>query len=282
MNAQIKAVVVLSGLIGILTGCQSNQIASPTQTPKPTLITPFASPKIAGPKAGVEIMIVKQPKSRLKERGTYADFTVLAVPSGAATFQWQKNGSNILGATNKTYSIAEVQVTNVGTYTCEVSSGSGTTTTDPAHLSVFFTYFTNSVAGTLVAPVGAFRTGTATISGQTFDKISSNYFNFYGPAATGQSGDFQNTTGMPKLTVDTYSTDNNLVDTGIEIRQTTFPNNNYPNNNGTDAPPGQPLLSKRPPISLYSGNSKYRVTVYYRSATMGTNTTITFNWLYHE
>ena len=230
--------------------------------------------------------ILNQPLSRVKERGTYVDFTVIATNTGYnLTYQWRKDGTNITDATNKTFAITSAQTTNVGSYTCVVS-GNGFVTSEVANLSVYFTYIPHSVAGTLIAPVGAFATGNITVDGQAFDRVSSNYFSFYGPNASPQVGNFQNTTYMPKLTVDTFSPNNLQLDTGIQVRQMFFPYGTYSNNNGAGAPTSQPKLSKYGPITLATSsnpdNSCYRVTVYYRNATLTPGQTITFNWLYHQ
>jgi hypothetical protein len=254
------------------------------------LLAGCCSPFFPPPVAGGPPVIIKHPVSRIKERGTHVDFTVIATNIGPAlTYQWCRNASNILDATNKTYSIEGVQVTNVASYTCKVTAGTnGSVTSFPGHLSVYYTYQTNSVVGTLVAPIGAFSSSSGvTIDGQVFDRISSNYFYFYGPNAYPQVGDFQNTTYMPRLTVDTYSTDNNTVDTGIQAQQWFGPYyRKYPNNDGVPVfSTAQPDLSKFASILLSTkvdpNKACYIVTVYYVNSTLGSNTTITFNWLYH-
>jgi hypothetical protein len=270
-----KTLVVLLLCSVFIAGCKS-----PTKFPK----TPWPAVML---KPGGPPTILIQPISRIKERHTYVDFTVLATNAGggALTYQWRADGSNIFDATNHTYYISAVDVTNVASYTCVVS-GTGSVTSDPAHLSVFYTYYTNSVAGTLVAPIGAFSIANPaiTLDGETFNRVSSNYFHFYGPYASPQVGDFQNTTYMPKMTVDTISPDNNQVHTGIRVWQNFDPWAKFSDAN--NAPPNQPTAAKVGPLTLATAvnpdESSYRITVYYKNGTLGSNTRITFNWLYHQ
>ncbi|MBN1184080.1 MAG: immunoglobulin domain-containing protein, partial [Bacteroidales bacterium] len=53
-----------------------------------------------------------------------------------ATFQWQKDGNDISGATDDTLIIAEVTESDQGSYTCDVSNGYGTNTSSGANLFV--------------------------------------------------------------------------------------------------------------------------------------------------
>ena len=50
-------------------------------------------------------------------------------PSPSPTYQWQKNGIDIVGATNNTYTVtmAEPTVQYTGTYTCDITNIVGST-----------------------------------------------------------------------------------------------------------------------------------------------------------
>ena len=64
---------------------------------------------------------------------------VLSVVATGAnlTYQWKKNGNNIAGATRTNYTIASMNQTDAGTYTCTVSGTCGTpATSNPAIVSV--------------------------------------------------------------------------------------------------------------------------------------------------
>ena len=68
------------------------------------------------------IVITSRPLSQHVEVGQAASFSISASGSGLA-YQWQKNGANIGGATNPTYTIASAQASDVANYTVRVTSG---------------------------------------------------------------------------------------------------------------------------------------------------------------
>lgn len=68
--------------------------------------------------------------------GSPVSFTVVAVDSGAMTYQWQLNGTDILGATSATLTLSNPRSTDSGTYTVNITGPNGTTTSTAAHLAV--------------------------------------------------------------------------------------------------------------------------------------------------
>lgn len=80
--------------------------------------------------------IVNQPTSRTVVAGDPVSFAVTASGGGTLTYQWQKNGANISGATNATYAIAQTVAADAGTYRCVVSNGAGSVTSSAAQLTV--------------------------------------------------------------------------------------------------------------------------------------------------
>ena len=68
--------------------------------------------------------------------GAEANFSVTAAGTGPFTYQWMKNGLNIVGATNSTYSVAAASTADVGTYSVKVTGPVGTVTSLGATLSV--------------------------------------------------------------------------------------------------------------------------------------------------
>ncbi len=81
--------------------------------------------------------ITAQPSSTTA--GCVSTPTVLSVnASGTGNYyQWQKNGVNIAGATNRIYTIQNTALSDSGTYTCIVSNPCGTVTSSSDVLSVF-------------------------------------------------------------------------------------------------------------------------------------------------
>ena len=91
--------------------------------------------------------ITQQPANRSAAAGGYASFTVTALGSQPLTYFWRRNGSVIVGATNATYSINNVQPGDSGSlFSCLVSSAFGTVLSSNALLTVT----TNLPASTVV------------------------------------------------------------------------------------------------------------------------------------
>ncbi len=71
------------------------------------------------------------------EAGDSASFTLQAQGSQPFSYQWRKDGNNINGATDRTFSISVVQKADEGDYSVVVSNGAGKATSANAHLAVF-------------------------------------------------------------------------------------------------------------------------------------------------
>lgn len=80
-------------------------------------------------------VITTQPVSKTNLTGTSTSFAVVANGPGLA-YQWKFNGTNIAGATSDTYTIANVQTGNAGSYTVEVSNQAGSVASAAATLTV--------------------------------------------------------------------------------------------------------------------------------------------------
>lgn len=87
-------------------------------------------------------VITTQPVSQSVPAGTNVTFTVVATGSEPLTYQWQKDGSNlsdggrISGATTSTLTLTDVTEADAGSYVVIVSSGTESTTSTPAVLTV--------------------------------------------------------------------------------------------------------------------------------------------------
>lgn len=62
-------------------------------------------------------------------------FTADVVDNGYS-YQWKKDGTNISGATSRTYTISKIKTSHAGKYTCDVSNGCNGVTTSTARLNV--------------------------------------------------------------------------------------------------------------------------------------------------
>ncbi|MDI1251189.1 MAG: immunoglobulin domain-containing protein, partial [Lacunisphaera sp.] len=81
-------------------------------------------------------VITGQPIGQTVPAGTPFVLSVTAGSPVAVTYQWQKDGTDIIGATASTYSIASVQVGDVGSYTVVVTNSAGSVTSDAAVLAI--------------------------------------------------------------------------------------------------------------------------------------------------
>jgi len=82
-------------------------------------------------------VLTLQPTNQTAIAGSNTTFSV-AVGSGPIPniYQWQFNGTNIIGATNAVLTLTNVQTTNQGNYVALVNNGYGTVTSSNAYLTV--------------------------------------------------------------------------------------------------------------------------------------------------
>jgi alpha-tubulin suppressor-like RCC1 family protein len=78
----------------------------------------------------------KQPAALSVSVGASAAFATTVTSTGAATYQWFKDGSAITGATTTTYSIASTTAASAGNYTLVATNWLGSTTSAVAALTV--------------------------------------------------------------------------------------------------------------------------------------------------
>lgn len=110
------------------------------------------------PAATAPPAISAQPQNQTASVGGAVTFAVQA--SGGTSFQWMKNGANVLGATTATLALQAVQVADAGSYAVVVSNPAGSVTSNPATLTV-----TNGSDGT--TRLSNLSVRTAMSAGQT-------------------------------------------------------------------------------------------------------------------
>ncbi len=80
--------------------------------------------------------ISEQPQDQNVNQGSPATFTVMATGTPAPAYQWRFNGTNISGATDSSYVLADAQPANAGGYSVVVTNVAGSVTSSNAMLSV--------------------------------------------------------------------------------------------------------------------------------------------------
>ncbi len=88
----------------------------------------------AGPSSAP--VITTQPQSQTVAAGASATFAVVASGTPLPTYQWRKNGANLVGATGASYSIASAQSGDTGSYDVVVTNPVTSVTSTAATLTV--------------------------------------------------------------------------------------------------------------------------------------------------
>jgi hypothetical protein len=96
--------------------------------------------------------IAAQPASQAVTTGANVTFTVAASGSGTLSYQWQKDGTAITGATGASYSITTTLPADAGSYTCVVTNSAGSSTSAAGTLTVYPSRLANL---SVRAPAGA-------------------------------------------------------------------------------------------------------------------------------
>ena len=96
--------------------------------------------------------ITTQPQSQTMDLGASVTFRVVAAGDAPLSFQWQKNGGNIAGATGDSFSIAGVQASDAGSYGVVVENPGGAVTSDLASLTVNLTAIDSGTSAASAPP----------------------------------------------------------------------------------------------------------------------------------
>ncbi len=155
----------------------------------------------------------------------------------------------------------------------------------PIHLSVYSLFESQSNGGCLGVPIGQFSSGDNMVCGASgFDRYKV-YFPFYGPNAASQTGIFQNTSGSANLDLTTCTNVNGTtMDTAIKLQGNWSGTPQIVCNNDSTCTNNSLLSFCTTSLSTNSGSisNSYRATIYFKSATLGNNTNVTFQWYYRN
>jgi hypothetical protein len=207
-------------------------------------------------------------------------------------FQWRKNTEDIPEATRPELTFKSISFKDVASYRLVYwgrAEGEGGPVqvgpegeTAPVHVGVFIEKTINPTSGTVSYPLGAFGqppTGGNVICGKTFDRWKA-YEPFDGPNCNPPSTNYPNPNQHVNFVVDTCSAENGTtIDTAIQVVGNFSPPPMFCNDNAGSPCPGNTRLSRTSTITLQSTKT-YRVGIYYISTTVGTATSVTFNYRY--
>jgi hypothetical protein len=103
-------------------------------TPATGMVTYYIPVGMSPPSGPPTITTQPSPAIQSVVPGANVGYTVAA--TSASWYQWQKNGTNISGATSATLTLSNVQPGNSGQYTVVVSNAAGSVTSNPVGLIV--------------------------------------------------------------------------------------------------------------------------------------------------
>jgi len=129
---------------------------------------------------------ISQPSSRYVDRGGTITFRTTAMGTHPLKYQWRFNGTNIANATNNSYTLANIQTTNAGSYTVVVTNNFGNITGSIASLTVnplFVPIFSDNFDTNSAANWTLNRSSTDSRATFTYD-----YSGFGIPSAPNSSG----------------------------------------------------------------------------------------------
>jgi hypothetical protein len=95
--------------------------------------------------------ITAQPQSQTVIAGNNATFTVTASGIAPLYYQWRSSGTNIPGATGSSYTRANVQLADAGSYLVVVTNSVGSVTSAPASLTVNFGLVATAAYGGIIS-----------------------------------------------------------------------------------------------------------------------------------
>jgi hypothetical protein len=124
-NASLSLNNVQSGDAGSYTVVVTNNAGSDTS--HVATLTVAVAPAVP--------VFTTQPVGQTAALGTSVTFTAVASSSPAPTYQWQKSGAAITGATGASHTVNNVQPADAGLYTVIATTPTGTTTSAPAILA---------------------------------------------------------------------------------------------------------------------------------------------------
>jgi uncharacterized repeat protein (TIGR01451 family) len=123
-------------------------------------------------------IILMQPTDQTVFVGGSATFSVTAGGTPPLSYQWNFNGTNIVGATNTSLTLTNVQLNQAGNYAVLVTNASGSILSSNAVLTVNLPPPVPVIIG--FSPISGFVGISVTISGINFSPVLSNNIVYFG------------------------------------------------------------------------------------------------------
>ena len=111
------------------------------------------------------LSISSQPASQTVDAGQTATFSVAATGTGSISYQWRKDGNDIAGATQNSYSFAATSIDNDTVFAVAVSNASGTLLSNNASLWVLSAPAIRSQPANQSVVAGGSATFTVAVTG---------------------------------------------------------------------------------------------------------------------
>jgi hypothetical protein len=178
---------------------------------------------------GVPPTIATQPTNQTVQIGGTASFNVTTTGTAPLIYQWNFNGTNIVGATNATLTVTNVQSSQTGSYAVSVTNVYGSTVSSNAVLSAVAT-LDHFVWNTIASPQYTNQPFGATITAK-------NIYNFTVTNFTGAVSLQASSTGSPtnSALILNGGFETGTLTNWTQVKSTT---GQFVINNGTVIPPG--------------------------------------------
>jgi len=111
--------------------------------------------------------ITGQPTSRTNVAGTTATFSVTAISSGTAQYQWKKGGINVANGTASTLTLPNVSQADVASYQVVVTFGANSATSSTVTLAVVDPILITSGPANATVPYNTAATFSVAVTGST-------------------------------------------------------------------------------------------------------------------
>jgi len=130
LNGATQSSLSLAGVTTNQAGPYSVFITNSAGFTNSTVATLTVNPNAAAP------TITTQPQSQAVLEGAAVTFSVAAAGTPTLFYQWQRNGTDVPGATGTSISLFSVTTNQAGAYTVTITNAFGFTNSDPAILAV--------------------------------------------------------------------------------------------------------------------------------------------------